>query len=219
MDDSRWERYAAAGGFVFVLLGAIGGFLPGTPPAPDDPVEIGTYFRDHAGAIQANQVMSGFALIGLAWWFGSLFRRMRAAEGGNPRLSVVAVLGLALGGSMAILSGAIASTAALRIDELGDSGAQLFYTLSAVTISSSAFGVVAFLAAVCALNLRAHMFPSWTNIVGWVASAAFLVGGFGAGSDSEALGMIGFMGFLVWSIWILAISVFMWRGTSVETAA
>ena len=29
MEDSKWERYAALGGFVFVALNVVGAFLPG----------------------------------------------------------------------------------------------------------------------------------------------------------------------------------------------
>src|SRR3954449_2047762 len=146
MDESKWERYAALGRVVFVVLTVVAGFVPGSPPAVDaSKEEIATYFQDHAGAIQAGQVMAGFGVVGLAWWFGSLYRRMRAAEGGNPRLSMVAILGLALGGAMALLSGAITSALALRFDSFGPDVGSGMFIFSSVVISTSAFGVLAFL--------------------------------------------------------------------------
>lgn len=215
MEDAKWERYAALGGFVFVVLNVIGALLPGTPPAPDDTAaEIAKFFKDNDSMIMAGQALSGFGTIGLAWWFGSLFRRMRAAEGGNPRLSVVALLGLALGGTMALTSGAISSTIALRIDEVGEGGAQIFYSMAGIVIATSAFGVVIFLSAVCALNYRASMFPAWTSYLGWLAAAGFVVGSLSSANDAAVFGFAGFISFLVWCIWILAISLFMWRGTS-----
>lgn len=218
MDDARWERYAALGGFVFVALAVVGSFLPGAPPATDDTAaEIGTYIGDHAGALQASQVINGFGLIALAWWFGSLFRRMRAAEGGNPRLSIVAILGLALGGAMVMVSGALLSAASIRFDSIGPEGAHLLFTMSSVLLASSAFGVVAFLSAVCALNLRREMFPKWTSYVGYAAAVAFLIGGFGAGTDAAPVNAVGFVGFLIWSVWMIAVSTMMWRSTSATT--
>jgi hypothetical protein len=214
MEDSKWERYAALGGFVFVILNVVGAFLPGTPPALDDgAAKVATYFKDNDSMIMAAQVLSGFGTIGLAWWFGSLFRRLRAAEGGNPRLSVVALLGLALGGSCALISGAITSTTAMRIDDIGE-GAIVFYALSGVVIATAGFGVIVFLSAVCALNYRTKMFPEWTSYLGWLAAAGFVVASLGAASDASALGLIGLLSFLLWCAWIVALSALMWRGAA-----
>jgi hypothetical protein len=214
MEEGKWERTAALGGIAFVALNVVGSLLPGSPPGTDDTAaEIGKYFRDHDSALMIGQALSAFGTIGLAWWFGSLFRRMRAAEGGNPRLSVVALLGLALGGATAMASGAVTSAAAMRIDEIGDGGAQLLFALSMTMIGMSAFGVIVFLGAAAALNYRARVFPAWTNYLAWLAAAAFVVGGLSVASDSAAFGTIGFVGFLVWSVWIVAISLLMWRGT------
>lgn len=211
MEDSKWERYAALGGFVFVILNIVGSFLPGTPPDSDAPTtEVAKYFKDNASNIKTAQILALFGTIGLAWWFGSLFRRMRKAEGGDPRLSVVAFLGLALGGGCAMISGAITSATAMRIDELGEAS-RFFYSLSLVVIASAAAGVVVFLSAFGALNWRAKMFPAWTGYLAWLAAAMFTVGIFSSGTDASAVNMIGFFGFLVWSVWILAISWLMFR--------
>jgi hypothetical protein len=217
MEDSKWERYAALGGVLFVVLNLVGTFLPGAPPALDDgAAKIATYFKDNDTMIMAAQALAGFGTIGLVWWFGSLFRRMRAAEGGNPRLSVIALLGLALAGSCALISGAINSAAAMRIDDIGQ-GAIVFYALSTVVIGTSGFGIVAFLGAVCALNYRTNMFPNWISYLGWVAAAAFAIGSLSSASDATALGLFGLVGFLIWCVWILAISMMMWRETAVTS--
>lgn len=215
--DSKWERYAVLGGFAFVVLNVVGGFLPGSPPATDDSADkITKYFVDHDSAIKLSQFLALVGTIGLAWWFGSLFRRMRAAEGGNPRLAVVALLGLALGGANAIMSGAISATMAQRAADSPDA-AKFFFTFSMVAIASAAAGVIVFLSAVCALNYRTKMFPAWTNVVGWLAAAGFVVGMYGVATDSGAINAIGFISFLVWCVWIVAVSVFMWRGDAVTS--
>ncbi|MEY2424183.1 MAG: hypothetical protein QOI95_4250 [Acidimicrobiaceae bacterium] len=218
MEDSKWARYAALGGFVFVVLNVVAGFLPGVPPASDDSAtEVAKYFKDNATNIQTAQALALLGTIGLAWWFGSLFRRMRAAEGGDPRLSVVALLGLALGGATAIMSGAITAATAMRIDDFGTGGegaVRLFYSLSLVVIASSAAGVIIFLSAFGALNYRARMFPAWTSYLAWLAAAGFLVGLFSVCTDASAINSIGFISFLVWCVWIVAISWLMWREAS-----
>src|SRR4051812_34997612 len=218
MEDSKWERYAVLGGFVFVVLNVVGAFLPGAPPATDDSADkIAKYFSDNAGKIQTAQVLLLIGVIGLVWWFGTLFRKMRAAEGGDPRISVVALVGLALGGGSAMMSGVFTSAAALRHDDLGE-GTRVFFTLGSVTLASAAVGVVIFVSAVTALNLRATMFPSWTNFVGWIVSGLFTISILGAGSDSNAFALIGLFGFLSWCVWIVIVSLNMWKGTEAATS-
>jgi hypothetical protein len=212
MDDLRWERYAAVGGIVFVVANVVGVFLPGTPPSPSDSAtKIAAFFHDHSGGIEAAQVLGGIGVIGLAWWFGSLWRLMTRAEDGRPRMAIVALVGFAVSGGLALLSGAITSATALRADDIGD-GARVFYTLSTVVISTSGFGLVVFLAAYSSLNYRKSMLPQWTTYLGWLAALGFLVASFGSASDSTALGFIGLGSFLVWCVWIIGISAFMWRG-------
>jgi hypothetical protein len=220
MDDDRWERYAAVGGVVFVVLAVIGAVLPGSPPASDaSAAKVAKYFRDSAGSIQAAQVFLGIGIIGLLWWFGSLWRMMVRAEDGRPRMAVVAVIGLTAAAGLVLLSGAISSATALRINDLGD-GSRFSYALSGVVISTAGFGIVAFLGAVCALNYRTNFMPQWLTYVGWLAAAGFLVASLGSASDNTAFVVFGFLSFFVWCVWIVGISVAMWRGDGrVATAA
>jgi hypothetical protein len=214
MEDSRWERYAALGGFAFVILNVVGAFLPGTPPAIDDSAEkIRDYFKDHAGALKIGQVLAGLGTIGLLWWLGSLYRMMSRAENERPRLAIVAAVSLGMAGGLAMMSGVFTAETAIYIDAI-DTGAKSFYTLSTVTISAAGFFIVAFLSAVCALNYRTRMLPMWTSYLGWLAAAGFLVASYGSASDAASLGVIGLGSFLVWCVWILAVSAYMWRGTA-----
>ena len=36
MDDSKWERWSALGGVLFVIMILVGAFLPGSPPKTSD---------------------------------------------------------------------------------------------------------------------------------------------------------------------------------------
>jgi hypothetical protein len=218
MEESKWERYAALGGFVFVILNVIGGFLPGTPPATDDSAaKVAAYFRDNASNVKIATFIAGIGTIGLLWWLGSLWRMMCRAENERPRLAVVAAVSLSAGGALAMMSGVFTGWTAIYIDQ-ADSGAEatakLFFTLSLVAISGAGFFIVAFLSAVCALNYRTKMLPMWTSYLGWLAAAGFLVSSYGVATDASAIGVLGFVSFLVWCVWILAVSTFMWRGAS-----
>jgi hypothetical protein len=211
MDDAKWEKYAALGGVVFVVLSVVGSFIAGAPPATDDSAaEIADWFSDNAGAIQASQLISGLGVIALIWWAGSLFRKMSRAEDGRPRLAVVTIVGFVFGGVFALMSGGIMSATALRIDEIGE-GAQVFYAIGSVLLATSAFGIVAALSAVNALSLRTQMWPRWLTYVGMLAAVLFLVGSIGTATDAGGIMVFGLIGFLVWSVWILGVSYELWK--------
>src|SRR5438034_384778 len=97
-------------------------------------------------------------------------------------------------------------------------GAQGFFVLATVVISTSGFGLVAHLAAVASLNYRKHMFPAWITYLGWVGALGFLVASFGAASDAGAFGIFGLVSFIVWCVWIVGISILMWQGAGQRPA-
>jgi hypothetical protein len=219
MDDARWEKYAALGGVAFVVLSVVGTFIAGAPPAADDSAaDIVEWFTDNPGAIQTAQFLNGLGLVALIWWTGSLFRRMLRAEGGRPRLSVVAIVGLVFAGVFAMISGAVMSATALRIDEIGDS-ARVFYALSMVMLATSAFGLVTALAAISALSMRTKMLPQWLTYLGLLAALLFLIGSISSATDEPAVIFFGFAGFFIWSIWILGVSYEMWKRPTTAPAS
>ncbi len=218
MDETKWERYAALGGIAFVVLTVIGIFATGAPPGLDDsPQKIAKYFDDHAGGIQAAQYLNGLAVIALFWWFGSLWRMMTRAEGERPRLAIVALSGLAFGVVFAAASSAITSVTAMRIDDIGG-GAKVFFGYSFVLIGTAGFGIITFLGAVSALSYKTKMLPMWVTIVGWVGAAGFVIGALSSASDADAFGFIGLLAFFVWCIWIVAVSVLMYRRPAAQPA-
>src|SRR5689334_20842200 len=122
MDDSlKGERYAALGGGVlFIVLVIASIVIPGsTPMSSDSPTKILNYFRDHKHEIEVAAFIGGLAAVPILWWAGSLWARLRRAEGGQPRLALVAVLGLLVGGAGQLVSSSVLSTVALRLDSVG----------------------------------------------------------------------------------------------------
>jgi uncharacterized protein DUF4386 len=212
MDDKLWEKLAALGGVAFVVLNVVGTIIQGEPPSPDDSGEkVLDWFVDHDTSIKFAAFLGGLSLIALAWWFGSLWRRMARAENGNHRLSVVALGSLFSAGALFAASTAILSTVALRTEETSADGARFFYLLSTVLLSFAGFWLVAHLAAVNALSLRTGFLPQWLTFVGLLAAVLFLVSSIGSATDEQAIMIFGFIGFVAWSIWILGVSFYMWR--------
>jgi hypothetical protein len=131
VDDSRkWERCGALGGIAFVVLVIVSIIIGGSmPKASDSATKILKYFRDNTDGIKVGAFLGGLATVPILWWAGSLFVRLRRAEGGQPRLSLIALLGLVLGGAAAGTQAAINATVALDIKAVGDAEARFFFLL------------------------------------------------------------------------------------------
>ena len=81
MDDRTWERYGASGGVWFVVMVVIGGILAGSPPGrSDSPADIAKYDTDNDSGLQIGAFLGALGVIGLVWWFGTLWRSMADAE-------------------------------------------------------------------------------------------------------------------------------------------
>src|SRR6266849_2840178 len=132
MNESTWARYASLGGIWFVVLNVTGAFLPGKPPATtDSALKIAKYFHDHDRAIKIGTLLLGLGLIGLFWWFGSLWRAMVDADDGSARMAVVALVGLGVAAGLALMAGVVNSTVALQLGTLG-AGVKFFYIMTLV---------------------------------------------------------------------------------------
>ena len=84
-------------------------------------------------------------------------RRPSGAEGGRPRLAIVAGIALASGLTLAIINGVANATAALRIESAD--AQHLLYTLSFVVIAAAGFALGVFLLAVNTATYRSRATP------------------------------------------------------------
>jgi prepilin signal peptidase PulO-like enzyme (type II secretory pathway) len=136
---------------------------------------------------------------------------MSAAEDGNHRLSVVALIGLGGSGAMFGVHAAILAAVAINVDDVSADAAKFFLVMSSTVLSMGGAFLVAHLAAVNALAIRTGLLPRWLTVVGLVSAALFLVASLGTAIDSDAVMLFGFGGFIVWLVWILGTSAQMWR--------
>jgi hypothetical protein len=211
-DETSGIRLAAAAGVAFVVLSVASTFSAGSPPASDaSAAKIASYFHDHSGGIKAQLLLGGCGIVALMWWFGALWRMLNRAER-QPRLSIVATVAFAIGSTLALLNGTVVATAAIRVNDVATT--HLFYSFSLVAISAAGFGIGTFLLATNTVTYRARITPVWVSGLGFVAAIAFLGSSLGVVTDSAAVFALGLIAFFVWCVWILAVSVIMWRSAS-----
>ena len=214
MDDSaKWERYGALGGILFVVLIIASIAVSGSnPKSSDSAAKILKSFQDNKDGIKVSAFLGALAALPILWWAGSLWARMRRAEGGQPRLALIAVLALVFAGASQAGSSAISATVALVLKDVGAAQAKFFFVLSMGLGAASSVGIATLVLAVSVLALRTRVFPVWLGWVGVVDAILFLVGSYSIATTSDALGGVGFAAFIVWAIWIIVVSVIMFRG-------
>lgn len=214
------QRTAAIGGVLYVTLDIVVGVMAGAPPAPAAPQsEIAAYIADHRAGLAVGLWLFGLATIPLLWWFGSLWVGMVRAEAGTPRLAVVSLTGLMLGGTMALASAVV--MAALGLLPTHADATTALYTLASAFLSAAGFGLASHLIATNLLAARSHALARWLVVVGMVSAVAFICSAvLGAVSTDATSNTVSLVGFVLWLGWILGVSHRMWSDdTRADTRA
>src|SRR4051812_22500254 len=106
MDESRWERYGAGAGVVFVVLLVVSGFIaPSMPHIDDSAAKINAYYADHTRAILTGGVLGLFAAVFFLWFVSHLRHVTSRAEGGAEPVSPLVYASGAVLAAVATLQG------------------------------------------------------------------------------------------------------------------
>jgi len=217
---TKWERYGALGGILFVVLVIVSIAVTGsTPKASDSAAKILKSFQDHEDGIKVGAFIGGLAAVPLLWWAGSLYARMRRAEDGQTRVALIAVLGLVLGGAGQIGMSAIDATVVLTLKTVGANEAKFFFVLGQGFANAALIGLAVLTLAVSVLAFRTRVFPIWLAWVGIIDAILFIVASYAVATTDDAIAGIGFAAFIVWAIWIIVTSVIMFRSAEAPVAA
>lgn len=223
MEDAKWERWSALGGVVFAVLIAVSGFMPGTPPKTSDPTtKIATFVNDHRDAIRWQAVVGALATFALLWFLGVVWRVLRRAEGGNPMLTVVAVVGAVF----AAVLGAVGAIVLAVIGIVGVAGAgssanlRVLYVLATNLGLGVVLGVAVFLAAFSVVILRTGVLPKWLGWVGLLLTLSSLASTGALASTRDVFVNLGFATFIGTTLWLLVVSglMFAGRGSAVRAS-
>jgi hypothetical protein len=207
VDDAKWERWGALAAIVFVVLLIASILIGGSPPkTTDSPAKITKYFRDNQDSLKVGSYLSGVALIPFLWFLGTLFGRLRRAEGSAGRVSGIALVGGVVTGAIAMVGSAINSYGALH--PANSAGA--FLVASAV-LGYVSFAVAVFVGATSVVVLRTKILPSWFGWAGGAITIIWLVGAASVSTDSDAISAVGFISLIVWALWLIALGVMLYR--------
>src|SRR4029453_7191221 len=102
MDKATWDKLAAAGGIVGVVLFIVAGALYGSPPGVDEDAQsVADFSADNRGQVLTAIFLQGLGVLAILWFVAALVTAMRDA--GESRLAAAAfgafLLAFAVGGT------------------------------------------------------------------------------------------------------------------------
>ncbi len=194
-------------GVLFVVLTIVSFIVMGEPPDADDPArEVVEFWTDHEGQAIVGSLLASLGAISLIFFGASLRRILRRGEDGTGVLSVAA-----LAGSVVAATG-IATDSAIRF-ALGDLADEVD---PAVTVTLNALwadfffpmvvGLATLILATALAALRTRVIPVWLAWVGIGLCVVFFT-------------PAGFVAFLVSGLWIVVVSLLLWRKEAAASTA
>jgi hypothetical protein len=222
--DARGRRLDAATGLVFAVLFVVAFLMPGAPPKANDSTQkIISFFTENRGAILASGYVLGVGAVFFLWFLGTLRSYLRAAEGGEGRLSSAAFGGGLVGVTLTLAGVGVFTGIAFKVARQGDATLiRGLFDIDNGLLSTAAFGFAVFFAAVSCSAARSGAFAPWIYWSGSVIALVQMVSGIAlfAGSGFFAVGgAFGLIAVLLALLWTAAISVVMFQGGAVPPVA
>jgi hypothetical protein len=202
---------ALAGAVFFALMVVQANFRSGAPSATDSGRKIFDFVADHADRLQMGAVLLGLAMSAALVWLSGLFRTLTRAEGGTAGVAVAALAGGVLAAASTVIGALIEGTMAIRIDDLGPEGVRVWWTMFLLSTGATLLGLFVLIGATAITSLRTRLFGRWFGVTSVVLTLASLVGAFAIGYATTGIQIVAGGALVLDGIWILLVSVFMWR--------
>jgi hypothetical protein len=222
--DALGRRFDAATGLLAAILIAVGFGLPGSAPTADDSVaDITNFFVDKRGSLLAGVYIVGLGMVFYFWFLGSLRSYLRAAEGGEGRLSSTAFGAGVASGVLTI--GAAAMFAGISFD-IADEGDDILvralFDVASQVFTAAGFPAAVLIGAASISAARSGALPLWACRAGMLgalyqlpaATAVFVKSG-----PLAAGGFLTLVALFVFIVWLGVVSVLIYRRGGVPPPA
>jgi hypothetical protein len=195
-DRTSWLPLTGA---LFVVLTVVAVMLGGDTPDVDAPArEIADFWVDNEGVMLLGCLLEAVAGVLLLFFGATVRRALRADEDGSGVLSVVALAGAIVAATGIGVDASIRFAATELADEVDP---VVIQTLSAMWDNfffPMAMGLATLILATSLSARRTGLIPVWLAWVGIVIVVAFFT-------------PAGFIAFLLGGVWIVVLSVLLWR--------
>ncbi|MGZ4172384.1 MAG: hypothetical protein ACXVRN_13565 [Solirubrobacteraceae bacterium] len=202
---------ALAGAVFFALIIVYAELRSPAPAASDSAREVASYFARHHERLQLGAVALGFAMPAVLIWLTGLVQALRQVEGPSRIASLTALGGGILAAASTVTGALVQGTTAIRFVDLGAGGTRTGWTMVLLSLGGTLLGLMLVIGATAAVSLRTQLFARWFTVASCVLVLLSLIGAFTIGYGSDAIQIIAGIAVLLDSVWILLVSVFMWR--------
>lgn len=215
MEDAKFEKWAALSGVGFVVLTVIGAFIAGSPPKVSDPAgKIVQFTKDNQDSLRTAAYLAGLGMVFFLFFLGAVWTRLRRAEGGSGRLAGTAAMGGVVALAIAAIGNSVAAYGALH--PLESAGT---FRLSTVVFGFLGFAALVFTEATSIVILRTKFLAPWLGWVGALVAVLWLIGSAAVSTENDTIFVIGFVAFLAWALWLIALSVMLYRTAEASTTS
>ena len=199
--SNRATTLAPLTGALFVVLTVVSMIVAGEPPDADDPVEdIVEFWADNDTAVLIGSMVEALGAVALIFFAASLHRALRSGEGSG-------LLPLTAFGGGIVTAAGIGVDATLRFaaaDMAGDVDPVVIQTLNGYWSNffiPMLIGLATLILATSLAALSNRIIPMWLAIIGFVVCVVMFT-------------PAGFAAFLVGGLWIIVLSILLWRRES-----
>jgi hypothetical protein len=208
MGKATWDKLAAAGGIIGVVLFVVAGVLYGSPPGVDDDAQsVANFFSDNRSQVLTAVFLQGLGVLAILWFVAALVNTMR--EEGEPRLAAAAfgafVIAFSVGGVAALTRATLAYSVA---DEGPDFILPLYHLSVVFDVFANLLGAGLFLAVGGAV-VRTGFLARWWGWLSVVGGVLLIVGSTAWARDGfwSPTGGASFVTFGVFVVWVLVTSI------------
>ena len=199
MPNQTWQRLVPLTGVLFVVLVVVSFLIGGEPPDADErPREIVEWYVDNEGVVVLGAVLGALAAVPLL--FFAVYLR-RALQRDEPGLGVLSLAAFA-GGIVAATGGATDSAMRFALAEFAEDinpvGVQAIHALWQGFFFPMVVGLSTLLVALSVTAIRTRVIPVWLAWIGILIAVVLYT-------------PAGFVAFLVSGLWIIAVSILLWR--------
>jgi len=220
MDKAMWDRIAAAGGIIGVVLFVVAILIMGQPPEiGDDAATVVDFFQDNRDQVLWGGFLQGLGVIALIWFIGALGAAMRDA--GEGRLAAVMGIAFAITVSIGAVAALSREALAFSLAEEADPGiVHSIYQLTGFMDTSSNLLAGAVYLAVGGAAIRTGFVAMWWGWVSTIAALWAIVSATAWGRDGFwSPDQAGFVSFVVFLAWALVTSVLLTMKMRQSTSA
>ena len=204
MDKAAWDRLAAAGGIVGVVLFVVAFVILGSPPdANADATTVADFFKENRDQVLWAIFVQGLGVLAILWFVAALVTAMRDA--GEPRLAVAGFGAYALAFAIGAAGAMALAAAAFGAADSPDAGpVAALFRMGRICDTFSGLLFAGLPIAVGATALRTKLFPAWWAWLCLLFAAWSIVGATAFASDGfwspDGAGQGSYISFMLWTL-------------------